>query len=243
MRYDYELETCCNEDGDGVRQMRYDEQKTEEDSRFVRAVAPVVHGGRDPYHKGRKHIATEVVVLSSGMFRFEDFHQHKVKLNTFQTQPGESRKAEEVQETSQNGTHHLEEIQQGHHRVKRNKIWRNGNTKCHWVYIDGLDGSWLYLVLCFVDAGKEKEFSKEQTDTQVLMNGVPVSLETSQEAEGGYTDSKTHQRDHYSHPRDDGEKQLIYTTLVLGKQNILLLNKISKHLLYKRLKIKTNQEE
>lgn len=73
------------------------------------------------------------------------------------------------------------------------------------------------MVLCLVNPDEEEELSDEEVDAQVLVDGVAVGLQASQEAEGGDADSKTHQRNDNSHPCDHKENQLMHPARILGE--------------------------
>lgn len=50
------------------------------------------------------------------------------------------------------------------------------------------------------------------------MDGGAVALKSSQAAEGGDTQSQTHQRDHHPHPRDDEQDQTLNTAGILTQR-------------------------
>lgn len=58
------------------------------------------------------------------------------------------------------------------------------------------------MVLRLVDPDEEEELGDEEVDAEVFVDGIAVSLEASQEAEGGDTDGQTHQRDYNTNPCD-----------------------------------------
>lgn len=45
-----------------------------------------------------------------------------------------------------------------------------------------------HMVLCLVDADEEEQLCYEEVDAEVLVDSVAVSLQASQEAEGGNAD-------------------------------------------------------
>ncbi len=71
------------------------------------------------------------------------------------------------------------------------------------------------MVLCLVDAGEEEELGDEEVDAQVLVYGVAVGLQASQEAEGRDADGETHQRNDDTHPCDHKEDQLMHPAWIL----------------------------
>lgn len=50
-----------------------------------------------------------------------------------------------------------------------------------------------YGLVCTVDPGEEERFSDKEGDAEVLMDGVPVALETTEETEGEDADEQTDQ--------------------------------------------------
>lgn len=45
-----------------------------------------------------------------------------------------------------------------------------------------------HMVICLVDADEEEQLSDEEVNAEVLVDGVAVGLQASQEAESGYAD-------------------------------------------------------
>ncbi len=66
-----------------------------------------------------------------------------------------------------------------------------------------------YGLVCAVDAGEEECFSDEERDAQVLVDGVSVALQATEEAEGEDADEQTDQRQQDPHPRDDVQQQIM----------------------------------
>lgn len=60
-----------------------------------------------------------------------------------------------------------------------------------------------HLILSLVYANQEKQLSQEEVDAQVLVDGIAVSLQPPQEAEGGDADGQADQGDHDAYPGDD----------------------------------------
>lgn len=71
------------------------------------------------------------------------------------------------------------------------------------------------MVLGLVDADEEEELGDEEVDAEVLVDGVAVGLQATQEAESGDTDGQTHQGDDDPHPGDDKQDQFVHPPLVL----------------------------
>ncbi len=78
-----------------------------------------------------------------------------------------------------------------------------------------IDQESTYVVLRLVDADEEEELGDEEVDAQVLVYGVAVGLQASQEAEGGDADGETHQRNDDTHPCDHKEDQLVHPAWIL----------------------------
>lgn len=75
-----------------------------------------------------------------------------------------------------------------------------------------------YRLVCAVDAGEEERFSDEERDAEVLVNGVPVTLEAAEEAEGEDADEQTDQRQQDAHPRDDVQQQIMHRVCRLQRE-------------------------
>jgi hypothetical protein len=60
-----------------------------------------------------------------------------------------------------------------------------------------------HLILSFIYSNQEEQLRKEEVDAQILVDGVAVSLQAPQEAEGGDADSQTDQGDDNTNPGDD----------------------------------------
>lgn len=75
----------------------------------------------------------------------------------------------------------------------------------------------LHLRFRQVDAHKKEKLSDEEVETEVFVDGVAVTLQTSEEAEGKEADGQADQRHGDAHPGDDGEKKLMHAALPLQK--------------------------
>lgn len=73
----------------------------------------------------------------------------------------------------------------------------------------------LYLGLRHVDAHEVNQLADEEVEAQVLVYGVAVALQPSEEAEGEEADGEAHQRHGDAHPRDDGEEELVHAAVAL----------------------------
>lgn len=69
----------------------------------VRAVAAVVHGGRNSHNQCRDAVAHHVEVAAARVLTLEHLHQHDVELHALQEHPGERRQEEEVQQGGEDG--------------------------------------------------------------------------------------------------------------------------------------------
>lgn len=75
-----------------------------------------------------------------------------------------------------------------------------------------------YLILSLVYPNEEQQLRQEEVDAEILVDGVPVGLQSPQEAEGGDADGQADQGDDDAHPSDDRQQQLIDAALVLGEE-------------------------
>lgn len=66
-----------------------------------------------------------------------------------------------------------------------------------------------YGLVCTVDPGEEERFGDKEGDAEVLVDSVPVALETTEETEGEDADEQTDQRQQDPHPRYDVQQQLM----------------------------------
>lgn len=66
-----------------------------------------------------------------------------------------------------------------------------------------------YLWFRHVDAHQVDQLANEQVEAQVLVDGVAVALQPSEEAEGEEADGEADERHGDAHPRDDGEEELV----------------------------------
>lgn len=74
---------------------------------------------------------------------------------------------------------------------------------------------WTHVVFRLVNSYEEEQLCYEKVDAKVLVDGVAVSLQTTQEAESWDADGQTHQRDDNSHPGDHKQDKLVHPPLVL----------------------------
>lgn len=72
-----------------------------------------------------------------------------------------------------------------------------------------------------IDADQEYQFSNEQVDAQVLVDGVAVTLQTPEEAKGEDADGEADKGHHNPHPSDDGQKQLVPDVVPLGGVRVM----------------------
>lgn len=77
-----------------------------------------------------------------------------------------------------------------------------------------------HVVLCLVYADQEEQLCNEEVDAQVLVNGVSVSLQASQEAESGDADGQADQRNHNAYPGDDEQDELMHPPGILRKRDV-----------------------
>ena len=75
-----------------------------------------------------------------------------------------------------------------------------------------------HLILCLIDANEKEELRDEEIDAEIFVDGVAVSLQSTQKAEGGDANGQADQGNHNAHPRDDREQQLIDAALVLKEE-------------------------
>lgn len=72
-----------------------------------------------------------------------------------------------------------------------------------------------YGLVCTVDPSEEECFGDKEGDAEVLVDGVPVALETTEETEGEDADEQTDQRQQDPHPRYDVQQQLMHLACLL----------------------------
>lgn len=94
----------------------------------VRAVAAVVHGGRDGHDQRRHAVTHHVEVAAARVLALEHLHQHDVELHALQEHPGERRQEEEVQQGGEDGAGDLplgltETGERGENGGKGGKKW------------------------------------------------------------------------------------------------------------------------
>lgn len=73
------------------------------------------------------------------------------------------------------------------------------------------------MVLRLVDADEEEELSDEEVDAEVLVDGVAVTLQATEEAEGENANGKADKRDSDAHPCDNRQQELVNAPLTLEK--------------------------
>lgn len=76
-----------------------------------------------------------------------------------------------------------------------------------------------YRLVSPIDSHQEKGLGDEQADAEVLMDGVAITLEAAEEAEGEEADEEAHQRQQDAHPGNDIQKHVMYGVCVLQKSN------------------------
>lgn len=72
-----------------------------------------------------------------------------------------------------------------------------------------------YRLVGSVDADEEEEFSYEEADAQVLVDGVAVALQPPEEAEGEDADQEADQWEQDANPRDKVQEQVMDCIAVL----------------------------
>lgn len=73
----------------------------------------------------------------------------------------------------------------------------------------------LYLWFRHVDAYEKEKLADEEVEAEVFVDGVAVTLQTSEEAEGEEADGQADKRHGNTHPGDDAQKDLMQTALPL----------------------------
>ena len=113
-------------------------------------------------------------------------------MHTFQAQPGKGGQEKVVQQAREDGAGNL-----GEHISKRPL------HQLRPLPPPNLAPGAAHLILSLVYSNQEEQLRKEEVDAQVLVDGVTVGLQASQEAEGGDTDGQTDQGDDNANPGDD----------------------------------------
>lgn len=72
-----------------------------------------------------------------------------------------------------------------------------------------------YRLVGPVDADEEEEFGYEEADAQVLVDGVAVTLQPPEEAEGEDADEEADQGEQDANPRDKVQEQVMDCIAVL----------------------------
>lgn len=73
----------------------------------------------------------------------------------------------------------------------------------------------IYRLVCPVDPDQEERLSDEKADAQVLVDGVAVTLQPTEEAEGEDADKQTHQGQQDAHPGDHIQEQVVHAVCFL----------------------------
>lgn len=77
-----------------------------------------------------------------------------------------------------------------------------------------------YLWFGHVDAHQVDQLADEQVEAEILVNGVAIALEPSEEAEGEEADGEADERHGDAHPRDDGEEKLMDAAVPLRVKHV-----------------------
>lgn len=85
----------------------------------------------------------------------------------------------------------------------------------HTITSSALSLGCCYLWFRHVDAHQVDQLANEQVEAEVLVDGVAIALEPSEEAEGEEADGEADQRHRDAHPSDDGEEKLMDATVTL----------------------------
>lgn len=72
-----------------------------------------------------------------------------------------------------------------------------------------------YRLVTPIDPHQEERLGDEQANTEVLMDGVAVTLEAPEEAEGEEADEEANQRQEDADPGDDIQKHVVDGVCVL----------------------------
>ena len=74
-----------------------------------------------------------------------------------------------------------------------------------------------YLWFRHVDAHEVDELADKEVEAEVLVDGVAVTLQASEEAEGEEADCEADERHGDAHSRDDGEEKLVDAAVTLQR--------------------------
>lgn len=77
-----------------------------------------------------------------------------------------------------------------------------------------------YLWFRHVDAHQVDQLADEQVEAKVLVDGVAIALEPSEEAEGEEADGEADEGHGDAHPRDDVEKKLVDAPVTLCVRHV-----------------------
>lgn len=77
-----------------------------------------------------------------------------------------------------------------------------------------------YLWLRHVDADQVDQLADEQVEAEVLVDGVAIALQPSEEAEGEEADGEADERHGDAHPGDDGEEKLVDAPVALRATHV-----------------------
>ena len=72
-----------------------------------------------------------------------------------------------------------------------------------------------YRLISPVDPHQEEWLSDEEADAEVLVDGVAVTLQPTEEAKGEDTDKQANQRQQNPHPGDDVQEQVVHAVCFL----------------------------
>lgn len=72
-----------------------------------------------------------------------------------------------------------------------------------------------YRLVPPIDPHQEEGLGNEQTDAQVFVDGVAITLEATEEAEGEEADEQTHQRKEDADPGDDVQEHVVNRVRIL----------------------------
>lgn len=71
-----------------------------------------------------------------------------------------------------------------------------------------------------MDAHQVDQLADEQVEAEVLVDGVAIALEPSEEAEGEEADGEADERHGDAHPRNDGEEKLVDAPVTLRMRHV-----------------------
>lgn len=88
-----------------------------------------------------------------------------------------------------------------------------------------------------MDAHEKEKLSNEEVETEVFVDGVAVTLQTSEEAEREEADGQADQRHSDTHPGDDSEEDLVHAPVTLQKhtqkaKKCIYVKKMEYHMVF-----------